>query len=109
MNPKPPELLMASDIQPHGVLLVCRRRDHCVVQCSSNVVEILGIPLPLVLGYSMDTLLSPQQAAFLSSELEALDSRSTLRYMPPTRLAATRRLIGVSAYRTDSYYVIELE
>ncbi|MHA7134446.1 SpoIIE family protein phosphatase [Oerskovia turbata] len=52
-------------IQPRGALLVVREADGRVVQCSTNVGEVLGRPLADVLGAPLAAVLGPDDGARL--------------------------------------------
>jgi light-regulated signal transduction histidine kinase (bacteriophytochrome) len=52
-------------IQRHGFMLLLDKREDHVVAASENAEEFLGVPLKLILGASVDTILGREVLAAL--------------------------------------------
>jgi len=62
---------LSGQIQPHGVLMALQEPELKILQISENVVTYFGIAAPLLLGKSLDKLLSKKQAKLVLDTLSA--------------------------------------
>ena len=60
-------------IQRHGFLLLLDGLDECVVAASLNTEEFLEVPLGLILGTSIETILERQILAALRALTNSVD------------------------------------
>jgi chemotaxis family two-component system sensor kinase Cph1 len=96
---------LAGSVQPHGVMLVVREADWTLVQISSNVEALLGIPLHALLGQSIAAL-----GGDLSQRVQALAAASLLTEPEPLQASVASGEVEGGLHRlADGWLVAELE
>ena len=94
-------------IQRHGFLLVLDRLDQDVVAASENAEEFLGIPLKLILGASLATLLDRELLAALRATSTSDKTEGLLTFVGSFKVK--QELMSVVTHRVDGQRVLEFE
>ena len=68
-------------IQRHGFLLVLDQGQTCVVAASENATEFLEVPLALILGTPLDTVLPLEVLGALRGASSTVESPGLLTYL----------------------------
>ena len=68
-------------IQRHGFLLLLDELDEKVVAASQNVEEFLGVPLELILGTPVETILQREVLGTLRALTHSADEEGPITYL----------------------------
>src|SRR5580692_8919131 len=68
-------------IQRHGFMLLLDEREEHVVAASENAEEFLALPLKLILGASVDTILEREVLAAVRAGIRSNQAGSLLTYL----------------------------
>jgi light-regulated signal transduction histidine kinase (bacteriophytochrome) len=94
-------------IQRHGFMLLLDRREEHVVAASENVEEFLALPLKLILGASVDTILGREVLAALRAGTRADETSSLLTFLGSFKMRD--ELHSVVTHRVGDLRVLEFE
>ena len=94
-------------IQRHGFLLLLDRGDKHIVAASQNAEEFLEVPLPLILGAAVDTLLDREILGALRSLTNSTENTGLQTYLGSFPLRG--RLYSVVTHRVEEERILEFE
>ena len=94
-------------IQRHGFLLLLDDRDKHVVAASQNTEEFLQVPLALVLGTPVETILEREILGALRALTNSTDDPGLLTYLGSFQMRG--RFFSVITHRVKSERVLEFE
>jgi light-regulated signal transduction histidine kinase (bacteriophytochrome) len=94
-------------IQRHGFLLLLDDHDGRVVAASLNTEEFLEVPLGLILGTSVETILEPQILGALRALGNSADDEGLLTYLGSFQMRG--RFFSVITHRVNNERVLEFE
>ena len=94
-------------IQRHGFLLVLDDRGEQIVAASQNAEEFLEIPLALILGTSVETILEREILGSLRALSFSTDDGGLLTYLGAFQLRG--RFFSVLAHRVEHERILEFE
>ena len=80
LNCEDEPIRIPGSIQRHGFMLLLDRREEHVVAASENAEEFLALPLKLILGASVDTILEREVLAALRAGIRSGESSSLLTF-----------------------------
>ncbi len=92
-------------IQAHGVLFVCDEPDLTILQVSQNVESLLGKSVDAVLGEPIQTAIGAAAASMVHDAAKAENAR----FLEPFAAQIEERHFELSAHRTRSGLIVELE
>ena len=98
------EIKIPGSIQPHGFLLLLDEWDQHVVGASENAEELLGVPLKLILGSLVETLLEREVLAAVRVVAKSADLTTYLG-----SFTIRHDLYSVVAHRVNAERVLEFE
>jgi light-regulated signal transduction histidine kinase (bacteriophytochrome) len=94
-------------IQRHGFLLLLDERDKHVIAASQNVEEFLEVPLGLVLGTPVETILEREILGALRAHTSSADDEGQLTYLGSFQMRG--RFFSVLTHRVKGERVLEFE
>jgi light-regulated signal transduction histidine kinase (bacteriophytochrome) len=94
-------------IQRHGFLLLLDDRDERVVGASQNTEEFLEVPLGLILGTALETVLEREIFGALSALIHSSDDKGLLTYIGSFQMRG--RFFSVVTHRVKGERVVEFE
>lgn len=94
-------------IQPHGFMIVLQEATYQIVQVSSNVSELLGIPPNHLLGQPLAKLLDPLQADSIARNLAKEAFQGAPHHL--ARLTLAGREFDVLVHRIEASLILEFE
>jgi len=94
-------------IQRHGFLLLLDERDENVVAASQNVEEFLEVPLELILGTRVETILPREVLGTLRALTKSTDDKGPITYLGSFQMRG--RFFSVVTHRVNSERVLEFE
>jgi light-regulated signal transduction histidine kinase (bacteriophytochrome) len=94
-------------IQRHGFLLLLDDRDEHVVAASQNTEEFLQVPLRLLLGTSLETILERELLGALKALTHSSDDEGLRTYLGSFRLRG--HFFSVITHRVNSERILEFE
>jgi light-regulated signal transduction histidine kinase (bacteriophytochrome) len=94
-------------IQRHGFLLLLDERDARVIAASQNAEDFLEVPLGLVLGTPVETILEREVFGALRALTSSADDEGLLTYLGSFQMRG--RFFSVITHRVQSERVLEFE
>ena len=94
-------------IQRHGFLLLLDDRDEHVVAASQNTEEFLQVPLRLLLGTSLETILEREILGALKALTHSSDDEGLLTYLGSFQMRG--HFFSVVTHRVNSERILEFE
>lgn len=94
-------------IQRHGFLLLLDARDENVVAASQNVEEFLEVPMELILGTRVETILPREVLGTLRALTKSTDDKGPITYLGSFQMRG--RFFSVVTHRVNSERVLEFE
>jgi light-regulated signal transduction histidine kinase (bacteriophytochrome) len=94
-------------IQRHGFLLLLDDRAEHVVGASENTEEFLEVPLGLILGTPLETILEREIFGALSALLHSSNDKGLLTYLGSFQMRG--RFFSVVTHRVNSERILEFE
>ncbi len=94
-------------IQRHGFLLLLDDRDERVVAASENTEEFLEVPLGLVLGTAIETILEREVLGALRAHTNSADEEGLLTYLGSFQMRG--RFFSVITHRVKNERILEFE
>jgi light-regulated signal transduction histidine kinase (bacteriophytochrome) len=94
-------------IQRHGFLLLLDDRDERVVGASKNTEEFLEVPLGLILGALLQTVLEREILGALNALIHSSNDRGLLTYLGSFHMRG--RFFSVVAHRVNGERILEFE
>jgi light-regulated signal transduction histidine kinase (bacteriophytochrome) len=94
-------------IQRHGFMLLLDRREEHVVAASENAEGFLALPLKLILGASVDTILEREVLAALRAGIRSNEAGSLLTFLGSFKMRD--ELYSVVTHRVGDIRVLEFE
>ncbi|RXH56814.1 ATP-binding protein [Granulicella sibirica] len=101
------EIRIPGSIQRHGFLLLLDEPEGLVVGASENVPEFLDVPLRLILGTSIDTILEREVLSALRGAVSNAEAPGLLTYLGSFQLRG--EFYSVVTHRVDGRRVLEFE
>jgi light-regulated signal transduction histidine kinase (bacteriophytochrome) len=94
-------------IQRHGFLLLLDDRDEIVVAASQNVEEFLEVPLELILGTPVETILQREVLGTLRALTNSTDDEGPITYLGSFQMRG--RFFSVVTHRVNNERILEFE
>jgi light-regulated signal transduction histidine kinase (bacteriophytochrome) len=94
-------------IQRHGFMLLLDKREEHVIGASGNAEEFLALPLKLILGASVDTILAREVLAALRAGTHSDETSSLLTFLGSFKMRD--ELHSVVTHRVRDIRVLEFE
>ena len=94
-------------IQRHGFLLLLDDRDEHVVGASQNTEEFLEVPLGLILGTPLETILEREILGALRALTHSSDDEGLLTYLGSFQMRG--RFFSVVTHRVNGERILEFE
>ncbi len=94
-------------VQQHGFLLLLDKRGEHIVAASENAEGFLALPLKLILGASVDTILPREVLAALRSGIRSDENGSPLTFLGSFKMRD--ELHSVVTHRVSDLRVLEFE
>jgi light-regulated signal transduction histidine kinase (bacteriophytochrome) len=94
-------------IQRHGFLLLLDDHDEHVVGASQNTEDFLEVPLGLILGTSLETILEREILGALRALIHSSDDEGQLTYLGSFQMRG--HFFSVIAHRVNSERILEFE
>jgi light-regulated signal transduction histidine kinase (bacteriophytochrome) len=94
-------------IQRHGFLLLLDDRDEHVVGASQNTEDFLEVPLGLILGTPLETILEREIFGALSALTHSSDEKGLLTYLGSFQMRG--RFFSVVTHRVNGERILEFE
>ena len=81
LNCEDEPIRIPGSIQRHGFMLLLDKREEHVIGASENAEEFLAVPLKLILGASVDTILAREVLAALRAGIRSDETASLLTFL----------------------------
>jgi light-regulated signal transduction histidine kinase (bacteriophytochrome) len=94
-------------IQRHGFLLLLDDRDEHVIGASRNTEDFLEVPLGLILGTPLETILEREILGVLSTLTHSTDEKGLLTYLGSFQMRG--RFFSVVTHRVNGERILEFE
>ena len=107
LNCEDEPIRIPGSIQRHGFMLLLDRRAEHVVAASENAEEFLALPLKLILGASVDTILEREVLAALRAGIRSGETGSLLTFLGSFKMRD--ELHSVVTHRVGDLRVLEFE
>jgi light-regulated signal transduction histidine kinase (bacteriophytochrome) len=86
LNCQDEPIRIPGSIQQHGFMLLLDSREEHVVAASENAEEFLALPLKLILGAAVDTILEREVLASLRTGIRSRETGSPLTFLGSFRM-----------------------
>jgi light-regulated signal transduction histidine kinase (bacteriophytochrome) len=107
LNCEAEPIRIPGSIQQHGFMLLLDGQGKHLVGASENAQEFLALPLKLILGASVDTILEREVLAALRAEIHSDETSSLLTYLGSFKMRD--ELYSVVTHRVGDKRVLEFE
>ena len=107
LNCEDEPIRIPGSIQQHGFMLLLDKRGEHIVAASENAEEFLALPLKLILGASVDTILEREVLAALRAGIRSDETGSLLTFLGSFKMRD--ELYSVVTHRVGDIRVLEFE
>jgi light-regulated signal transduction histidine kinase (bacteriophytochrome) len=101
------QIRIPGSIQPHGFLLLLDDRDEYVVAASENTEDFLEVPLALILGTPVETVLEREILGALKAQANSIEAEGSQVYLGAFPMRGG--FYSVVTHRLGSERVLEFE
>ena len=101
------QIRIPGSIQPHGFLLLLDAGDKHAIAASENTEEFLEVPLALILGTAVETILEREVLGALRSLTNSTEAAESQLYLGAFQMRG--RLYSVVTHRLGSERILEFE
>ena len=101
------QIRIPGSIQPHGFLLLLDPGDKHVIAASENTEEFLQVPLSLILGTAVETILEREVLGALRSLSDSTEAAESQLYLGAFQMRG--KLYSVVTHRLGSERILEFE
>ncbi|MBA2680080.1 MAG: GAF domain-containing protein, partial [Ktedonobacteraceae bacterium] len=101
------QIRIPGSIQPHGFLLLLDERNEHVIAASENTGEFLEVPLELILGTPVETILEREVLGALRAHANSIETAGSQTYLGAFQMRG--RFYGVVTHRLGNERVLEFE